>query len=123
METCYVVAERFSSADFMHGPIALVEPSFPVFAFTPPGVTWDSMSATLDKLKALKAEIVAITDAGNREVEKKTRRVIRLPRQIDEALTPIPYIVPAQLFAACLAAEKGFDPDHPRTLSKVTRTM
>src|ERR1017187_10370628 len=33
METCYVVAERFSSADFMHGPIALVEPSFPVFVF------------------------------------------------------------------------------------------
>src|SRR5437016_13703169 len=38
METCYVVAERFSSADFLHGPIALVEPSFPVFAFAPSGL-------------------------------------------------------------------------------------
>jgi len=37
METCYVVAERFSSADFLHGPIALVEQGFPVFAFAPPG--------------------------------------------------------------------------------------
>src|SRR5437773_1205490 len=55
METCYVVAERFSSADFLHGPIALVEPSFPVFAFAPPGVTWNSMSETLDKLNGLKA--------------------------------------------------------------------
>ena len=40
METCYVVAERFSSADLLHGPIALVEPGFPVFAFAPPGATW-----------------------------------------------------------------------------------
>ena len=40
METCYVVAERFSSADFLHGPIAMVEQSFPVFAFAPAGVTW-----------------------------------------------------------------------------------
>ena len=37
--------------------------------------------------------------------------------------TPIPYIIPAQLFAAHLAIIKGFDPDRPRTLTKVTRTM
>jgi len=123
METCYVVAERFSSADFMHGPIALVEPSFPVFAFAPPGVTWASISPTLDRLNSLKAEVVAITDAGNREVEGKSRRVIRLPRRCGELFTPIPYIIPAQLFAACLAAQKGLDPDRPRTLSKVTRTL
>src|SRR6266851_786170 len=67
METCYVVAERFSSADFMHGPIALVEPNFPVFAFAPPDVTWPSISETLDKLHGLQAEIVAITDSGNRD--------------------------------------------------------
>jgi glutamine---fructose-6-phosphate transaminase (isomerizing) len=123
METCYVVAERFSSADFMHGPIALVEPSFPVFAFAPPGVTWPSISQTLDRLNSLKAEIVAITDAGNREIESKTRRVIRLPRKIGELLTPIPYVIPAQLFAASLAGQKGLNPDQPRTLSKVTRTL
>src|SRR5204862_4543464 len=39
METCYVVAERFSSADFLHGPIAMVERSFPSFLFAPPGKT------------------------------------------------------------------------------------
>jgi glucosamine--fructose-6-phosphate aminotransferase (isomerizing) len=37
--------------------------------------------------------------------------------------TPIPYIVPAQLFAAHLAALKGLNPDLPRTLNKITRTM
>jgi glucosamine--fructose-6-phosphate aminotransferase (isomerizing) len=123
METCYVVAERFSSADFMHGPIALVEPSFPVFAFAPPGVTWASIGDTLRKLKGLSAEIVAISDRSNREVEATATRMIRLPRRIPEVLTPIPYIVPAQIFAACLAAQKGLDPDRPRTLNKVTLTL
>ncbi len=123
METCYVVAERFSSADFMHGPIALVEPSFPVFAFAPADVTWPSISDTMRKLNAQRAEIVAITDAGNREVEALATKTIRMPARLPEWYTPIPYIVPAQLFAACLAGEKGLDPDRPRALNKVTRTI
>jgi glutamine---fructose-6-phosphate transaminase (isomerizing) len=123
METCYVVAERFSSADFLHGPIALVEPSFPVFAFAPPGKTWPALGETLAKLKGLRAEIVAITDAANREVAGSATKIIRLPQRMREVSTPIPYIVPAQLFAACLAAQKGLDPDRPRTISKVTLTL
>jgi glucosamine--fructose-6-phosphate aminotransferase (isomerizing) len=123
METCYVVAERFSSADFLHGPIALVEPSFPVFAFAPPGATWPSISETLTKLHRLHAEIVAITDAGNPQVANCATKVIRVPGRRQEVSTPIPYIVPAQIFAACLAAQKGLNPDQPRTISKVTLTL
>jgi glucosamine--fructose-6-phosphate aminotransferase (isomerizing) len=123
METCYVVAERFSSADFLHGPIAMAEPSFPVFAFAPPGVTWKSMDETLEKLQKQRAEIIAITDSGNRGAAARATRIIRLPRRIPEVLSPIPYIVPAQLFAERLACEKGLDPDRPRTLSKVTLTL
>jgi glucosamine--fructose-6-phosphate aminotransferase (isomerizing) len=123
METCYVVAERFSSADFMHGPIALVEPSFPVFAFAPPDVTWASIRGTLNELKAQRAEIIAITDAGNRGVEPLATKIIRVPTPLEEWYTPIPYIVPAQLFAAGLAGQKGLDPDKPRSLNKVTRTI
>jgi glucosamine--fructose-6-phosphate aminotransferase (isomerizing) len=123
METCYVVAERFSSADFMHGPIALVEPNFPVFAFAPPDVTWPSIGETLDKLHGLQAEILAITDSGNRQADSRATKVIRLPGRVKAVLTPIPYIVPAQIFAACLAVQKGHDPDKPRTISKVTLTL
>jgi glucosamine--fructose-6-phosphate aminotransferase (isomerizing) len=123
METCYVVAERFSSADFLHGPIALVEQSFPVFAFAPTGVTWTSIGETLQKLQALHAEILAITDRGNREVDARATKVIRLPLRIKEVMTPIPYIIPAQLFAAHLAAQKGLNPDQPRTINKVTMTI
>jgi glucosamine--fructose-6-phosphate aminotransferase (isomerizing) len=123
METCYVVAPRFSSADFLHGPIALVDRSFPVFAFAPPGATWPSVRETLETLRGLGAEVLAITDRGNREVDTRATRVIRIPRRFKDVMTPIPYIVPAQLFAAHLAAQKGLNPDQPRTIHKVTRTL
>ncbi|HVP49098.1 MAG TPA: SIS domain-containing protein [Bryobacteraceae bacterium] len=123
METCYVVAERFSSADFLHGPIAMVEPNFPVFLFAPSGVTWPPVREAVDKLKQLKAETLVITDAGNRDAARTPTRLIRLPQRIGELYTPIPYIIPAQMFAACLAAQKGLNPDRPRTITKVTRTL
>jgi glucosamine--fructose-6-phosphate aminotransferase (isomerizing) len=123
METCYVVAERFSSADFLHGPIALVDQNFPVFLFAPSGVTWPPVAEAVRKLNRLKAETVIITDRANHAAAGIATRVIRLPQRIGELYTPIPYIIPAQLFAASLAAEKGLNPDRPRTLSKVTRTL
>jgi glutamine---fructose-6-phosphate transaminase (isomerizing) len=130
METCYVVAERFSSADFLHGPIAMVEPNFPAFLFAPAGVTWPPLRDLLAKLDQLKAETLLITDRSNAEAARRPVRSLVLPSLRPrkrtapaDLYTPIPYVIPAQLMAACLANEKGFDPDHPRTLSKVTRTL
>ncbi len=123
METCYVVAERFSSADFLHGPIAMVAPSLPAFLFTPTGVTWPGMREIMQKLAQLRAEMLLITDPGNAEAIELAPRAVILPVALDELFTPIPYIIPAQLFAACLAEQKGFNPDHPRTLSKITKTL
>ena len=123
METSYVIAERFSAADFMHGPIAMVDTNFPVFLFTPSGPTWASMEEMLLKLRSLKAESVVITDRKNAPAGRLANRVISIPARIPELFTPIPYIIPAQLFAAALAAEKNLDPDSPRTLNKITRTM
>jgi glucosamine--fructose-6-phosphate aminotransferase (isomerizing) len=123
METSYVVAERFSSADFLHGPIAMVGPDFPVFLFAPTGPTWISMQEMLIKLADLKAETVVITDQKNARAANLASRAMRIPARIPELYTPIPYIVPAQLFAAALAKEKNLDPDRPRTLSKITLTL
>jgi glucosamine--fructose-6-phosphate aminotransferase (isomerizing) len=130
METCYVVAERFSPADFLHGPIAMVERAFPLFLFAPPGVTWPSMKQMLERLAPLNAEILLITDSRNKEALGLNARALSPPAKLGvrgagpaDLYTPIPYIVPAQLFAASLAELKGIDPDRPRTLSKVTRTM
>ena len=121
METCYVVAERFSSADFLHGPLALIERHFPVILFAPPGVMLAGTKELIARLGELNADTLAIT--GDIEAAGMCSRSIIMPREIDEFLAPIPYIIPAQLFAALLAEAKGLDPDQPRSLSKVTRTL
>lgn len=120
METCYVVAERFSGADFLHGPIAMVDSGFPVFVFAPPGPTLKGMKELLTKLHGIGAETLAIS--GDASALKAASRGIKMPR-VDELLSPIPYVIPAQLFAALLAEAKGLSPDQPRSLSKVTKTV
>jgi glucosamine--fructose-6-phosphate aminotransferase (isomerizing) len=122
METCYVLADRFSAADFLHGPIAMVERNFPVFLFSPPGATSESVRGVIAQLQSLKAETLSITDRDPQSpalvIPAKITR-----RSPEDLLTPIPYIIPAQLFAAHLAERKGLDPDRPRTIQKVTRTL
>src|SRR5215472_13661118 len=80
METCYVLAERFSAADLMHGPIAVVERAFPVFVFAPPGPTWPSVSRVLRRLAELKADTLVITEGGNAKA-LKWARAIEIPAQ------------------------------------------
>jgi glucosamine--fructose-6-phosphate aminotransferase (isomerizing) len=121
METCYVVAERFSSADFAHGPVALVERDFPVILFMPPGKVFSDLKTLALRLRKLHAETLVISSAGAKL--PPATRTIRVPDEIPEVYTPIPYIVPGQLFAASLAEVKGLDPDKPRSLEIVTRTV
>src|SRR5436305_9286544 len=93
METCYVVAERFSSADFLHGPVAMIERHFPVILFAPPGVMLKGTKDLIGRLHELRADTLAIT--GDLDTAAMCSRSIVMARQIDEFLAPIPYIVPA----------------------------
>jgi glucosamine--fructose-6-phosphate aminotransferase (isomerizing) len=132
METCYVVAERFSQADILHGPIAMVGSAFPAFLFTPPGVTWPVMRELAERLRQLQTEMLAVTD---RSLADAPPEALVIPARLaagskgaarglpEDVFTPIPYIVPAQLFAASLARVKRLNPDQPRGLSKVTKTV
>lgn len=121
METCYVVAERFSSADFQHGPLAVVEKRFPVILFGPNGVSKRTDIELLKRLRDLNADSLAITNDA--AVARESSRSLRLPAEISEVLSPIPFMIPGQLFAAYLSAAKGLDPDAPRSLTKITRTV
>lgn len=131
METCYIVAERFSQADLLHGPIAMVEHSFPAFLLAPSGPTWSVMQPMIGRLSNLGAETLVLTDNSNTAAPKNAVRIPSLleyrsrrhPALPADLYTPIPYIIPAQLFAAHLAAVKGLNPDAPRGLKKVTQTL
>ncbi len=121
METCYVVAERFSSADFFHGPLALIDRHFPAILFAVPGPTMPGLMQLAARLQELHADTLAITSDST--LAATCTRSITMPAEISEFLAPIPYLIPAQLFAALLAEAKGLDPDKSRSLAKVTRTL
>ena len=120
-ELTYIIAEPYSSADFQHGPIAMVEGGFPVLAIAPDGKVYDSMKDMLTRLRKQKeAELVVISDHA--DALALAQSPVRLPAHIPEWLTPLVSIIPAQLFACHLTEAKGYDTDTPRSITKVTET-
>jgi glucosamine--fructose-6-phosphate aminotransferase (isomerizing) len=120
-ELTYVVAQPYSSADFMHGPIALVSKGFPVFAIVTTGAILDEMTDLLLKLRnEYEADLFLLSDQD--DLLEIATCPIPIPKNIPEFLTPLIGIIPAQLFSYHLAIVKGINPDAPRGLSKVTLT-
>jgi glucosamine--fructose-6-phosphate aminotransferase (isomerizing) len=119
-ELTYVLAEPYSSADFQHGPVALVEKGFPVIAVVPEGAVTAEMVDFLRRLREREAELVVIS--AREEVLSLAQTPLPLPEGIPEWLSPMVAVVPGQLFALGLTQARGLDPDQPRGLQKVTRT-
>jgi glucosamine--fructose-6-phosphate aminotransferase (isomerizing) len=119
-ELTYVLAEPYSSADFQHGPVALVERGFPVLAVVPEGALADELVDFLTQLHERGAELVVISSHPGALALAQTP--LPIPSGVPEWLSPIVAVVQGQLFALGLTLAKGFDPDHPRGLHKVTLT-
>jgi len=113
-----VTCEQYSEADFRHGPIAMVQPGFPVIVVAPNGKPYPLMRDLLDKLQERGAERIVITDRADVPAEKR----IMLPTGMPEWLAPICAIAPGQIFAMRLAETKGLPIDQPVGLTKVTVT-
>ena len=120
-ELTYTIAEPYSSADFLHGPIAMIEPGFPVMAVAPQGRVYASMLEVLIRLcREQQAELVIVSDS--QEALTLAQSPIPLPPGIPEWLTPLVSILPAQLFTYHLTQVKGLDTERPRSITKVTET-
>lgn len=121
METCYLPAQPFSIADFMHGPIAMIHEGFPALMF----VTRGSMSAPMiDAAKDLHAKgSETIIFSNTPETKRYATMHFMMPRSLPDVATPITYIIPGQLFSFYLSLARGLDPDHPKFLRKVTQTV
>lgn len=119
-ELNYLVAKAYSSADFMHGPIAVVGSGFPALVVAPSGKMFDTMHSFSLGLKSRGSEPLIISDRQDLLAEAVTP--LSLPKGTPEWLSPIVAIVPGQLFALHLTLIKGNDPDQPQGLQKVTYT-
>jgi len=120
-ELTYVMAISYSSADFRHGPIATVEPGLPVILVMPGGATFDDMLDLAAALQEREAELLVISESSQALSLAKT--ALPMAAALPEWLSPITAIVPGQLLALRLALAKEINPDVPRGLQKVTRTL
>jgi len=119
-ELTYIVTEPYSSADFRHGPVAIVERGFPAIVVAPQGEVYPDMLALARELSNREAELIVISEQD--EALRLARTPLRLPMSLPEWLSPFTCVVPGQLLALHVTLAKGYDPDHPRGLKKVTET-
>lgn len=119
-ETSGVMADGYSSADFLHGPMAILARSIPVLAVAPGQRSFDDLDGVMRLAREREAPLVAISDRP--EILEAAEVALPLPAGTPEWLSPIVAVVPGQLWALGLSLARGMDPDAPPGLSKVTQT-
>jgi glucosamine--fructose-6-phosphate aminotransferase (isomerizing) len=120
-EMTYSIVEPYSSADFLHGPLAMIEGGFPAIVIAPSGVMTGEMAGFARVLRERGAEVIAISDDA--DVLEQARVPLALPAPAPEWLSPLTAIVPGQLLALHLAHARDYEIDAPRGIRKVTETV
>jgi glucosamine--fructose-6-phosphate aminotransferase (isomerizing) len=118
-ETCRVAAEPFTATDFAHGPIAALDPLFPVWAIASNDESLPAVLEAAARVSGMGASIVASGNAAS-EIDGAAF-ALPVPEPSHPILAPLLSVAPGQFFAAALASAKGLDADRPAGLSKVTR--
>ena len=116
-EVSYLHAEAYAAGEMKHGPIALIDPGFPVIAVATKSPTYDKTVSNLKECEARGAQIIVVATEGDEEIKKIADHVIYVPR-VRDAFSPITATVPLQLLAREVAILRGCDVDQPRNLAK-----
>jgi glucosamine--fructose-6-phosphate aminotransferase (isomerizing) len=116
-EISYIHASGYQAGELKHGPIALLDKDFPVFAIVPEDELKSKMISNIMETRARDAKVLAICSENDKEVSKTVNSRIEVPRVLDPLypLVMSPYL---QLFAYYIAVKRGLDPDKPRNLAK-----
>ena len=116
-EISYLHAEGYPAGELKHGPIAMLDPDLPVVALATQSSQYSKMVSSMQEVRARRAEVIALAEKGDREIEAHADQIMRVPHA-SEPLSPIVNVVPLQLFAYHIADERGCDIDKPRNLAK-----
>lgn len=116
-EVSYIHAEGYPAGELKHGPLALIDSTWPVVALVPQDSVYEKTLSNLQEVKARQGQIIALTTEGDEQVKELAAEVIYLPKTL-EILTPILNVVPLQLLAYYIAKERNCPIDQPRNLAK-----
>ena len=116
-EISYLHAEAYAAGEMKHGPIALIDPGFPVIAVTTKSPVYDKVVSNLKECEARGAKIIVVATEGDEDIKQIADHVIYIP-EVRDAFTPITATVPLQLLAREVALMRGCDVDQPRNLAK-----
>ena len=117
-EISYLHAEAYPAGEMKHGPIALLEPGFPVVAIVPEDRVHDKTVSNIQEVIARGATCVAVATDGDEAVASLVEHVLWIPPMTDEQLVPIVAVVHLQMLARYVARARGCDVDKPRNLAK-----
>ena len=118
LETCRIAAEPLTATDLAHGPVAALDPFFPVWAIASPDATLPTVQEAASRIHEMGATVVASGTAA--KAIAGSQYVLPVPVTEPALLSPLLSVVPGQLFAGALARARGLDPDAPHGLKKVT---
>ena len=118
LEIAYTPSIAYPAGESKHGPISLIETGFPVVFICPKDKTRKTIMGNIMEMKARGASIIAIIEEGDEETKRTVDDYVEIPKGFPEVLSPIPYVIPLQLFAYYMAVERNCDPDMPRNLAK-----
>ena len=116
-EIAYIHAEGYAAGEMKHGPIALIDPTFPTMALAPEDGSYDKVVSNIQEIRAREGRIIALTSVGNTKLGPLVDDIIEIPHN-HEILTPLLSVIPLQLFAYHCAVLRGCDVDKPRNLAK-----
>jgi glucosamine--fructose-6-phosphate aminotransferase (isomerizing) len=116
-EISYLHAEGYAAGELKHGPIALLDERFPVFAIATASPTFDKMVSSIQEVAARGAPVVALVNHRDKRLKSLAQDLIAVP-EVDEIFSPIVNAAALQLFAYHVAVERGCDVDQPRNLAK-----
>jgi glutamine---fructose-6-phosphate transaminase (isomerizing) len=116
-EVAYIHAEAYAGGELKHGPIAMLDESFPVFALAPRDDVYEKMISNIEEVRARRAPVIALATDGDLDIKSVANDVIYVPK-VHPILQPIVSTVPLQLFAYYVGVAKGLNVDRPRNLAK-----
>jgi glutamine---fructose-6-phosphate transaminase (isomerizing) len=116
-EIAYIHAEGYAAGEMKHGPIALIDPTFPTMAVVPEDNSYEKTVSNVQEIRAREGHIIAVTTEGNNKLGSLVDDIIYVPPSID-LVTPLLTVIPLQLFAYHCAVLRGCDVDKPRNLAK-----